>query len=101
MGPVAEVETLGKRTDHILDGPLRVVELAGDLGRVEALGQQPQDVGLPRRQAGTAQAVRGKHLVLDSPEVAYEPGNQTRRQDDVAGQYRPDRAGEPLRSRCL
>src|SRR5262245_49447498 len=58
VGPVAELEARRDVVDDVLDCSLRVEQLPPDLGRVVALGEQPEDRRLALRQARERQPAR-------------------------------------------
>ena len=52
MRPVAQAEPQHHPLEHVLDRPLRVGQLRGDLAGLKPLRHEPDHVGLPRREPG-------------------------------------------------
>src|SRR5215207_3874476 len=78
--PVPQLQARRHVVDDVLDRSLRVEELLADFRRVEALGQQPQDLRLALAQPEERQPARRQHLALELADLAEQPPEQVRRQ---------------------
>ena len=94
MGAVAQLQARRDVVDDVLHGPLRVEQPVRDLGRVEAVGEQPDHGGLALRQARERQAARRQDLALELADLAQQPPQQVRRQRALAGRGGAERRGE-------
>src|SRR5579862_41454 len=62
VGPVAQLEPAGHVVDDRLDRPVRQEQALADLGRVEALGQELEDLDLALGQPADREASRLEDL---------------------------------------
>ena len=76
VGAVAQLEPRRHVVDDVLDGPLRVEQRPCDLGRVEAVGEQPEDGGLALGQPRECQPARRQDLALELPDLAQQPAQR-------------------------
>lgn len=83
VGAVPELQAAGDVVEDVLDRPLRVGQLPGDLLRVHAVRDQSQYLGLPVRQTGVGQSARCQYVPLHPRHLAEQPSQQVRRQAAV------------------
>ncbi|TDO47022.1 putative blue pigment (indigoidine) exporter [Kribbella sp. VKM Ac-2571] len=99
VGAVPELQAAGDVVEDVLDRPLRVGQLPGDLLRVHAVRDKSQYLSLPVGETGVGQSSRCHNVALHPRHLAEQPSQQVRRQAAVTRSGGLDEVHNPVTGR--
>ena len=85
VGAIAKLEPARDVVDDRLDGPVRQEEPFAHLGRVQALGEQLEDLDLALGQPADRQPAWLEHLALETSDLVEEAAEEIGRKGAFTG----------------